>query len=412
MANIGDFKNFHRALCERFNYPHDEEFWWRDQVSLIEHIAKDRDAKAVLLGEIGVTSIIPPMTTEQARQLIMITNLAREAAEPIYSKIIEDVRNTNKALNIARDELKLLREELEAVTADRDKFKYCPGVMRCAKCEFQLLKSVINMSSGSVTPGNSDPEKCPNGCGPLWRVSWEEYANQHYEAAEKYFLEAKELRERIETAEKQEPFCWVWQNENGNPGRGMYETEQAAKDAWDIISPSGKAIPLYASPVLAQPDRELLRAIVDATWSHAKESEQVPSTKTADKLIDSVLSKFPVPQQNDLAVWYGPMPESNGKTNWTAILYRKNHDCLMGGIGDGYTIDRSEYPDRVRYEADRVRYLIGELKEAPFILDYDDKKHSGYEEQQSAEVTPEFIAMLLEGRITPDKIASIENEDE
>ena len=42
--NISDFKNFHRLLCERFNYPHDEESWWRDQVSLIEHIAKERDA--------------------------------------------------------------------------------------------------------------------------------------------------------------------------------------------------------------------------------------------------------------------------------------------------------------------------------------------------------------------------------
>lgn len=94
-----------------------------------------------------------------------------------------------------------------------------------------------------------------------------------------------------------------------------------------------------------------------------------------------------VPIQNDLAVWYGPMPESNGKTNWTAILYRKNPDCRMGGIGDGYTIDRSEYPDRVRYEADRVRHLIGELKEPPFILDYDENKHSGYEEQQPSAVT-------------------------
>ncbi len=42
--NIGDFKNFHRLLCERFNYPHDEEFWWRDLLSLIEHIAAERDA--------------------------------------------------------------------------------------------------------------------------------------------------------------------------------------------------------------------------------------------------------------------------------------------------------------------------------------------------------------------------------
>jgi hypothetical protein len=35
-----EFKNFHRALCERFDYIHDEKDWKRDQVSLIEWIAK------------------------------------------------------------------------------------------------------------------------------------------------------------------------------------------------------------------------------------------------------------------------------------------------------------------------------------------------------------------------------------
>lgn len=33
------FKNFHRLLCERFGYTHDEKDWRRDQLSLIEHIA-------------------------------------------------------------------------------------------------------------------------------------------------------------------------------------------------------------------------------------------------------------------------------------------------------------------------------------------------------------------------------------
>jgi hypothetical protein len=72
-----------------------------------------------------------------------------------------------------------------------------------------------------------------------------------------------------------------------------------------------------------------------------------------------------------LTVWYGSMPESNGKTNWTAILHR-------GDISEGITLDRSEHPDRVRYEADRVRYLIGEIDKKPCILDYDADKHSGY----------------------------------
>ncbi|WDG45679.1 hypothetical protein [Pseudomonas chlororaphis] len=33
------FKNFHRSLCERFGYYHDDIDWQRDQVSLEEHIA-------------------------------------------------------------------------------------------------------------------------------------------------------------------------------------------------------------------------------------------------------------------------------------------------------------------------------------------------------------------------------------
>lgn len=34
-----EFKNFHRLLCERFGYGHDNLDWQRDQLSLIEHIA-------------------------------------------------------------------------------------------------------------------------------------------------------------------------------------------------------------------------------------------------------------------------------------------------------------------------------------------------------------------------------------
>ena len=68
--------------------------------------------------------------------------------------------------------------------------------------------------------------------------------------------------------------------------------------------------------------------------------------------------------QSKLTVWYGSMPESNGRTNWTAILHR-------GKMSEGYTIDRSQYPGRVHYAADRVRWLLGELDKEPWILDYD-----------------------------------------
>ena len=39
MTDTNDFKNFHRALCARFGYTHDEKDWRRDLVSLEEHIA-------------------------------------------------------------------------------------------------------------------------------------------------------------------------------------------------------------------------------------------------------------------------------------------------------------------------------------------------------------------------------------
>jgi hypothetical protein len=65
-----------------------------------------------------------------------------------------------------------------------------------------------------------------------------------------------------------------------------------------------------------------------------------------------------------LKVWFGSLPESNGKANWTAILHG-------GDITEGFTLARSEYKDRVRYDADRVRFLLGELEKEPFILDYD-----------------------------------------
>lgn len=90
----------------------------------------------------------------------------------------------------------------------------------------------------------------------------------------------------------------------------------------------------------------------------------------------------PADVQPALTVWYGSMPESNGKSNFMALLKRKG----AGLFDTNYmTIAMSEYPERVRYEADCVRYLIGELKEEPSILDYDTDKHSGYVENRAGQ---------------------------
>lgn len=63
-----------------------------------------------------------------------------------------------------------------------------------------------------------------------------------------------------------------------------------------------------------------------------------------------------------LQVLYYSMPTSCGKTNWTASLVTK---------GRGYfNLARSEYPQHVRYQADYVRWLIGELDMMPYLPDY------------------------------------------
>ncbi|WP_368526225.1 hypothetical protein [Enterobacter asburiae] len=116
----------------------------------------------------------------------------------------------------------------------------------------------------------------------------------------------------------------------------------------------------------------------DVVWLEAVASNphmHSPTTSTI-AMVALELNKKLADGKHELTVWYGSMPESNGKANWTAILHRKGEGRCM----DGFTIDRSEYPGRVLYAADRVRYLIGEKSERPSILDYDADAHSGYVE--------------------------------
>lgn len=77
-------------------------------------------------------------------------------------------------------------------------------------------------------------------------------------------------------------------------------------------------------------------------------------------------------EQPRLKVVLRSYPESNGKRNWTATLAREGKwDGLVGSCG-GITVDRGELWNRVAYEAERARFLIGERDTEPFILDYGD----------------------------------------
>jgi hypothetical protein len=77
-------------------------------------------------------------------------------------------------------------------------------------------------------------------------------------------------------------------------------------------------------------------------------------------------------RQPQLTVRFTSFPESNGKRNWTALLVRAEAwDGLAGNCG-GILIHRSELWNRVAYEAECAKYLIGERDTQPCVMDYGD----------------------------------------
>lgn len=67
---------------------------------------------------------------------------------------------------------------------------FVPGVMRCAKCSFVLHRVTLHAYSGGVSAGDSKSEPCPNGCGPLWPMTWRQQAEELQERCEEQLARA------------------------------------------------------------------------------------------------------------------------------------------------------------------------------------------------------------------------------
>ena len=104
----------------------------------------------------------------------------------------DDCYPTRENMEAQRAQLARLQEELERAQQER----IVPGVMRCAKCHFRLVRTTIHYPSASFSAGDSKTEPCPNGCGPLWPVTWQDEARENLDRAE----EQMERAEQAETA--------------------------------------------------------------------------------------------------------------------------------------------------------------------------------------------------------------------
>lgn len=94
--------------------------------------------------------------------------------------------------------------DLQERIAELESSVIAPGIMRCAKCSFVLTKNSINMSAGTITAGDSKSEPCPNGCGPLWPVTWREKALQARDDSEQWFDDLQTAKKRIAELEDAE----------------------------------------------------------------------------------------------------------------------------------------------------------------------------------------------------------------
>ncbi len=198
----------------------------------------------------------------------------------------------------------------------------------------------------------------------------------------------KQAREALESCQTG-GYCDI----DGDFRKTWHFDEKLVEEALAVLQQAEQAAPQGYVMVPSKPDQTMLDAgaraarkymtetggnslevIYDAMLAAAPPVEQAAQSTTdncANTPYDEgpfTIAAQPVPVSQEvpegLRVWFGSMAESNGKANWTATLHR-------GDMTEGFTIERSEHKDRVRYEADRVRFLLGELSEEPYILDYD-----------------------------------------
>lgn len=87
-----------------------------------------------------------------------------------------------------------IRAHLAAPPARSD---LIPGKMRCAKCDFSLIRTTLNVTSGTAYAGGSETEPCPNGCGPLWPITWEQEARDGYKIMDSLFERAKKAEDAL-----------------------------------------------------------------------------------------------------------------------------------------------------------------------------------------------------------------------
>jgi hypothetical protein len=76
--------------------------------------------------------------------------------------------NHTMEMLLAKDDV--IRAQREAIEV-LQKLVYVPGLWKCQKCDLRVLQASMEASSGALRLREEGDVPCPNGCGPMKRVT-------------------------------------------------------------------------------------------------------------------------------------------------------------------------------------------------------------------------------------------------
>lgn len=91
------------------------------------------------------------------------------------------IRDQSRLLEAKVIRLQEQVQQLEREKGELEKLVYVPGLWKCAKCDCVTVSTNLHVNSGTFS-ANKEPQRCPNDCGPMWRVTHKDNADELLEA--------------------------------------------------------------------------------------------------------------------------------------------------------------------------------------------------------------------------------------